>query len=234
MERGHFGTPCLIASREFPLRQISFGRHQIVYESCRKDVARGDKKNSLLGLTMRELCPWYAVSVKHQHEQAVQSALVFKGFEALAPTYRARKFWSDRVKELDLPLFAGYVLCRFPFPERAKIIDTPGVGRVVEFGGKAAEISSAEIAAIQAVMASKLPVRPWPRLQPGDRVCVQRGPLRGVEGVLLRERSGANGSLHLVIGVEMLQRSMAVELEPEMIVPVRAVPGALQRTAAAG
>ena len=65
---------------------------------------------------MRELCPWYALSVKHQHELAVRSALEFKGFEALAPTYRARRRWSDRVKEIDLPLFAGYVFCRFAFP----------------------------------------------------------------------------------------------------------------------
>jgi transcription antitermination factor NusG len=214
----------------FPLRRISFGGHQMLYESCRKEVASGDKENSPVGLTMRELCPWYAVSVKHQHEQAVQSALVFKGFEALAPTYRARRTWSDRVKELDLPLFAGYVFCRFPFPERAKIIDTPGVAAVVAFGGQPAEIGGSEIAAIQAVMASKLPVRPWPHLKPGDRVCIQRGPLRGMEGTLLRERPEANSSLHLVIGIELLQRSISVALEPDMIVPVRTIRAAVPTT----
>jgi transcription antitermination factor NusG len=174
-----------------------------------------------MGLTMRELYPWYAITVKHQHEQSVQCALTFKGFEALAPTYRARRRWSDRVKEIDLPMFAGYVFCRFPFPERAKILDTPGVAKVVEFGGEAAEISAAEIAAVQIVMASKLPVRPWPHLKPGDRVCVQRGPLRGVEGTLLGERSREKDRLQLVIGIELLQRSIAVELEPDMVVPVR-------------
>jgi transcription termination/antitermination protein NusG len=177
---------------------------------------------------MRELCPWYAVTVKHQHEHAVQSALRFKGFEALSPTYRARRRWSDREKELDLPLFAGYVFCRFPFPERAKVIDTPGVAKVVEFGGQDAPVSEMEIAAIQAAMASKLLLRPWPHLQPGDRVAVERGPLRGVEGVLLREKS----ILCLIVGVELLQRSIAVELEPDMIVPLRAV--VPQRAAIAG
>ena len=116
---------------------------------------------------MRELYPWYAITVKHQHEQAVRFALTFKGFAALAPTYRARRRWSDRVRELDLPLFAGYVFCQFPFPERAQVLDTPGVAKVVEFGGNAGEISAEEIAAIQTVMASKLPVRPWPHLKPG-------------------------------------------------------------------
>ena len=162
---------------------------------------------------MRELCPWYALTVKHQHEVAARSALEYKGFEALAPTYRARRRWSDRMKEIDLPLFAGYVFCRFAFAERMQVIAAPAVAKVVEFGGAPAEISEAEIAAIRAVMASRLPVRPWPYLKPGDRVRVERGPLRGVEGTLLREERGC---LQLVIGIEMLQRSLAVEVEADM------------------
>ena len=168
---------------------------------------------------MRELCPWYALTVKHQHEVAARSALEFKGFEALAPTYRARRPWSDRVKEIDLPLFAGYVFCRFPFAERMQVIAAPGVAKVVEFGGSPAEISEAEIMAIRAVMDSKLPVHPWPHLKPGDRVRVERGPLRGIEGTLLREE---RDRLQLVIGIEMLQRSLAVEVEADMVTPVQA------------
>lgn len=168
---------------------------------------------------MRELCPWYALTVKHQHEVAVRSALKYMGFEALAPTYRARRRWSDRVKEIDLPLFAGYVFCRFAFADRIKVMDAPGVGKVVEFGGAPAEIPDIEIAAIRTVMASTLPVRPWPYLKPGDRVRVERGPLRGIEGTLLREESDC---LQLVIGIEMLQRSLAVELEAGMVTPVQA------------
>lgn len=167
---------------------------------------------------MRELCPWYALSVKHQHERAVRLALEFNGFEALAPTYRARRRWSDRVKEVDLPLFAGYVFCRFAFSERVRVMDAPGVAKVVEFGGTPAEVSEAEVAAIRAVMDSKLPVRPWPYLKLGDRVRVEHGPLRGLEGTLLREV--VRERWQLVIGVEMLQRSLAVELEPEMVAAV--------------
>lgn len=168
---------------------------------------------------MRELCPWYAITVKHQHEQSVRSLLEFKGFEALAPTYRGCRRWSDRLKELDLPVFAGYVFCRFPYPERIRVLDTPGVAKVVTFGGRPAEISDDEIAVIQAVIASGLPARPWPYLKPGDRVRIERGPLRGVEGTLLREKD----RLRLVIGVEMLQRAMAVEFEVDMVEPVRAL-----------
>jgi transcription termination/antitermination protein NusG len=109
---------------------------------------------------MRELCPGYALSVKHRHEGAVRSALAFKGFEELVPTYRARRRWSDRVKEIELPLFAGYVFCRFRFAEQMQVMDAPGVARVAAFGGEPAEVSEGEIAAIRAVMAAKLQLCP--------------------------------------------------------------------------
>jgi transcription antitermination factor NusG len=93
------------------------------------------------------------------------------------------------------------------------------VAKVVEFGGAPAEISETEIAAIRAVVDSKLPLRPWPYLKTGDRVRVERGPLRGVEGTLVREE---RKRFQLVIGVEMLQRSLAVEVEADMVRPVQA------------
>lgn len=161
---------------------------------------------------------WYALSVKHQHERRAEIALGWKGFEALAPTYRARRTWSDRSKNLDLPLFSGYVFCRFDFAERIPVLDTPGIARIVGFGNGPAPVADEEIAAIKMVVASRLPVRPWPHLKPGDRVRIEDGPLRGVEGTLLREKD----SLRLVLGVELLQRSIAVELEPESVVPLRA------------
>jgi transcription antitermination factor NusG len=163
---------------------------------------------------MCELHPWYALTVKYQHEVATRSALELRGFEALAPTYRAWRRWSDRVKGIDLPLFAGYVFCRFAFAERVTVMDAPGVAKVVEFGGAPAEVSEDEIATIRAVMDSKLPVRPWPYLKAGDRLRVARGPLRGVEGTLLRE---GRDRLQLVLGIEMLQRSLAVEVGADMV-----------------
>jgi len=161
---------------------------------------------------------WYALVVKHQQERRTAEALELKGWEALAPMYRARRAWSDRTKELDMPLFAGYVFCRFVYGQKARLLNTPGVRRIVGFGSQPVPVLDAEISAIQTVLRSKLPVRPWPFLKPGDRVRVERGPLRGLEGTLLEEKD----TLQLVVSVQMLQRSLAVELEPDSIVPLRA------------
>jgi len=165
---------------------------------------------------MRELCPWYALSVKHQHEQAVRAALAFQGFEALAPVYKAQRQWSDRVKEIELPWFSGYVFCQFAVEQKAQVLNTPSVSRVVGFGGQPAAIADQEISAIRAVTSAGMRVRPWPYLKPGDRVRVERGPLRGMEGRVLREA----GECQLVIGVELLRRSVAVSVDPQVLAPV--------------
>jgi transcription antitermination factor NusG len=160
--------------------------------------------------------PWYALSVKHQHEKAIEAALRHKGFDAFAPMYRSRRKWSDRTKEIELPLFSGYVFCRFAHEAKVNVLNTPAISRVVDFGGVPAAIPDAEIEAIRTIVNSDLPTRPWPNLKPGDRVRVERGPLRGVEGTLVKEKD----ALELVVSVELLQRAVAVHVEATSVVPV--------------
>lgn len=165
---------------------------------------------------IHEQTRWYALAVRYQHEQQTERALRSKGLETLVPLYRSPRQWSDRVKEIDLPVFAGYVLCHFPLAQRTHVTDTPGVAKIVGFGGTPAPLEDSEIAGIRLVMESKQRWAPWPHLKAGDRVRVERGPLRGLEGTLLRTKD----ALRLVIGVELLQRSMAVELDRTVIGPV--------------
>jgi O-Antigen ligase/Transcription termination factor nusG len=118
---------------------------------------------------------WYALTVRYQHEQRTEKALQSKGLETLVPVYRSRRQWSDRVKNVELPLFAGYVLCRFALAERIPVLDTPGVAKIVGFGGTAVALEDCQIADIQRLLASKLALAPWPYLRPGDRVRVEHG-----------------------------------------------------------
>jgi transcription antitermination factor NusG len=176
-----------------------------------------------MGPTVREPCPgeekhaWFALTVRHQHERSVEGALAANGVDTFLPLYRSRRRWSDRSKELDAPLFPGYVFGRFVPGDRVRVLRTPGVSAIVGFGGLPAPVSAREIEGIRAALASKLPIGPWPYPKRGDRVRIEGGPLRGVEGTLLREGDG----LRLVLSVELLQRSLAVEVEAEMISPVR-------------
>jgi transcriptional antiterminator NusG len=159
---------------------------------------------------------WYALTVRHQHERRTAVALGWKGLETLVPCYPSSHRWSDRIKEVEIPLFAGYVFCRFELREKLRVLNTPGVAKIVAFSGAPAPLPDEEIAGIQAALQSRLPLWPWQYLHAGDQVRIERGPLRGVQGTLLREPEG----LRLVIGVELLRRAVAVELDPAVIAPL--------------
>jgi transcription antitermination factor NusG len=160
---------------------------------------------------------WFALTVKHQHERQVEGALSANGVEPFLPLYRVRRRWSDRVKELDAPLFPGYVFGRFTARERVRVLRIPGVGHIVGFGGLPAPVAPHEIEGIRAALASKLPIGPWPYPKVGERVHIDCGPLQGLEGTLLRQTD----ALRLVLSIEILQRSLAIEVAPEMISPLR-------------
>jgi len=166
---------------------------------------------------LRQDLHWYALNVRHQHERQTERVLQSQGWETLVPSYRSRRQWSDRVKEIELPLFSGSVFCRFSLGDRVRVEDTPGVAQIVKFNGLAAALDDREIDEIRTMLAAKVRLSPWPYLKAGDRVRVERGPLRGLEGTLLRD----SGEARLVVSVELLQRSIAAEVDPEMVVPLR-------------
>jgi len=162
---------------------------------------------------------WFAVTAKPRHEKAVAANLRNKGLESFLPLYQARRQWSDRTRAVDLPLFPGYVFCRFVYSSRLGVLSTPGVMSVVSFSNGPAPIADQEISRIQAIQSSGLPAQPWPYLNAGQRVRIEKGTLAGLEGVLLREKD----SLRVVVSIDLLRRAVAVEIDRDMI---RAVQGA--------
>jgi transcription antitermination factor NusG len=151
---------------------------------------------------------WYALVVKPQHE-----GKVYQGLENLAeverflPTYKTKRMWSDRVKILDAPLFAGYVFARFQYPEqRVPVLRVAGVRSIVGFAGVPTALPDQEIESIRTLVNSELMLQPWPFLRAGQRVRVEHGPLKGVEGVVLQRKD----EWRMVVSVEILQRSVSV------------------------
>jgi transcription antitermination factor NusG len=159
---------------------------------------------------------WFALTVKPQHEKAVEGQLQARALESYLPLYRARRHWSDRVKAVDFPLFPRHVFCRFGFEDRLKVLSISSVTAIVGFGGKPCPIPDHEIERVQAVVGSGLPFSPWPFLRVGQRVRIGCGALEGLEGILAREKSGCR----VIVNVEILNRGVAVEIERDMVVPV--------------
>src|SRR5246500_3538829 len=153
--------------------------------------------------------PWFAIQVRMRHEISVADHLQGKGYEWFLPLYKARRRWSDRVKQVHSPLFPGYLFCRFNPQDRLPILKTPGVTQIVGYNRVPVPVDEAEIAAIRALVVSELPNQPCPFLDIGHKVRIESGPLRGVEGLL----SEFKGNTKLVLSITLLQRSVAVEID---------------------
>jgi transcription antitermination factor NusG len=161
--------------------------------------------------------PWFALHVRTRYEAGVAAHLRGMGYEDFLPIYKNRSRWSDRVKELETPLFPGYLFCRFDPQKRLPILKTPGVIQVVGYSRQPIPVEETEIEAIQALVASGVPSQPWPYLEIGEKVRIESGPLRGREGILVDFK----GSQRLILSVSLLQRSVAVEIEAILVKPDR-------------
>lgn len=157
--------------------------------------------------------PWYAVRTRSNCEKTTSAVLAGKGYPQYLPFYRVKRRWSDRVVNSELPLFPGYVFCRFDPKQRLPIISTPGVFTIVAFGTEPAAIPDSEIEAIQTLLRSGFAVTPCPFLREGERIRIRRGALENLEGILVKKKN----DWRMIISVTMLQRSISVEIDRECI-----------------
>jgi len=160
---------------------------------------------------------WHALYTRHQHENVIAQALSGKGFEVFLPQYRTVHRWKDRQKQVLLPLFPNYVFVRGGLDRLLSIMTTPGVHFLVSWGGRPADIPAEEIEAVRRLVDSAVQVEPHPFLKCGDLVRIKSGALEGIEGILVRKTRG----VRLVLSVEMLSKSAAVEVDVSMVERVR-------------
>jgi transcription antitermination factor NusG len=159
---------------------------------------------------------WWALYTRHQHEKVVAQVLETKGFEVFLPLYESVRRWKDRSKLLSLPLFPCYVFIRGGLSRRSLVVTTPGVHMALYNGERIATIPNEEIEGIRKAVEGPFRVEPHPFLRCGERVRVTRGSLEGVEGVLVRKKS----LYRLVLSVDMLAQSVAVEIDAADVEPL--------------
>ena len=159
---------------------------------------------------------WYALRVKSNREKVIAAALQRMGYEQFLPLCRTQRRWSDRQKDLELPLFSGYVFCRLDALHRLPVLMIPGAISFIGLGHAPIPVEDSEITALQRIVRAGVPVVLWPFLQDGQRVWIERGSLREIEGVVTEFKNG----LRLVVSVGLLQRSVALEIDRDSITPV--------------
>ena len=161
-------------------------------------------------LPMENVDPrWYAAYTSANHEKRVAEQLGVRLVEHFVPLYESMRRWKDRKVRLQLPLFPGYVFVRLAACERLRVLQVPGVARLVGFNGLPCALPDSDIEALKAGLASGIRAEPYPFQLVGRRVRVKAGPLEGLQGIVVRRKN----RFRLVISLDLIHRAAAVEVE---------------------
>jgi transcription antitermination factor NusG len=171
---------------------------------------------------------WFALQVRARWESSTAVLLSGKGYKTLLPTFKTKKRWSGKLREVNAPLFPGYVFCQFDGQKRLPILVTPGVIAVVGRGRIPVPVEDPEMTVIQRVVSLGLRAEPWPFLEVGQRVRIDDEALRGLEGILINIK----GNRRIVVSVSLLRRSVALEIDRSKVIPVEAGKGTVVGTLA--
>ena len=159
---------------------------------------------------------WYAAYLCVKHEKRVAEQLAIREVEHFLPLYSSVRRWNDRRVTLELPLFPGYVFVRLALRDRLRVLRIPSVVHLVGWGGHPTPLPEEDVARVREFLGQGYHAEPHAFLQAGRRVRVKSGPLEGMEGIIVRRRNGTR----FVISFELLQRSIAVEVEEGDLAPV--------------
>lgn len=151
---------------------------------------------------------WFAVYTTSRHEKQVARHLKQREIEHFLPMYRTQHRWKDGTKAmLDLPLFPGYVLVRIFGNDRVGVLAVPGVVSIVGTASRPTALPDFEVDALRTGL-DPLRVEPHPLMTIGQRVRIKTGALAGIEGIVVRKKSG----WRVVLTLDLLMQSIAIEV----------------------
>jgi transcription antitermination factor NusG len=157
---------------------------------------------------------WFAIQTLSRHEKVVRGQLEMRNVEHFLPTMKRLSQWTDRKKEIEVPLFAGYCFARFSLANRLPVLQSQGVVCVVGSGGRPEPIPDEEIESLRILINSPFDYVCCPYLREGMLVEVIRGPLQGIKGRLVREARPCR----LVLSISLIQRAVTIEIDAASVV----------------
>jgi transcription antitermination factor NusG len=159
---------------------------------------------------------WFALAVSPRKEKSVARVLRLRGYQDFLPVNVIRRRWSDRMQDVEVPLFPGYVFCRLDPARRLPVLQLPAVHSILGKQGVPDPVPEAEIQALRVACNCGLEPVPCPYVAVGAKVRITEGPLNGIEGILVETKP-----TRLVLSISLLQRSISIEIERSWIVPMK-------------
>ena len=159
---------------------------------------------------------WYAAYTSARHEKRVAEHLRQREIDCFLPLYETVHRWNNGRHRVQLPLFPGYIFVHIVLRDKLRVLQVPGLLNLVSFSGSPAPLPEKDIDVLRNALMAGLSTQPYRYLNIGSRIEICRGPLRGLRGILLRHQ----GHFRVVISVEMIMRSIIVEVEAADVVAV--------------
>ena len=153
---------------------------------------------------------WFAVRTRSRHEKKAAFEIGVKGFTSFLPLVARKQRWSDRIKEVELPLFPGYVFVQTDgtAENQVSVLRSTGVVGFVGSNGRGTPIPAEQIDSIRNIVEQEVPFTLYPYLHVNQRVRIKGGSLDGVEGTLLAKNSDQS----LIVSIDLIQRSVAIRV----------------------
>ena len=176
-----------------------------------------DCRTGELADARKPLSQWFAVYTTPRHEKAVARQFAVRQIEAFLPLYHSVNRWKNGCRvNVAQPLFPNYVFVSLERHEYVRVLQTPGVLSLVGSRREPSPLPSSEIESLRCGLPER-ECEPHPYLVAGEKVRIHSGPLAGVVGVLVRKKN----NLRVVLTINLIMQSVAVEISSDEIEPVR-------------
>jgi transcriptional antiterminator RfaH len=158
---------------------------------------------------------WYAVYVRANSERKLFDNLKEKNIECYLPMRKVLKYWSDRKKWVEEPLFKCYIFVKVSYKEFFTVLNTPGAVCYISFGGRAQSIPENQITNIKTFLAQKeheITVS-HERIQRGVLVEVLHGSFKGIKGEVIN----ILGQSRLLVRIDSMNCSLYANIERDEV-----------------
>ena len=152
---------------------------------------------------------WFAFYTKSRHEKSVHNTLINNGYEVYLPLLRERKKWSDRKKWVEYPLFKSYLFIKIEPKDSIFALKTPGIVRMIKFGNSPSPIPNQIILSLKLMLEGGYNPQPTDYFLKGDPVIIKDGPLKGLEGEIIK----VHNEERFIIHVHTIKHSISIKID---------------------
>lgn len=130
---------------------------------------------------------WYAVYTAPRAEKKVSERFSEAGIEHYLALQKVKRRWSDRVKEVVVPVVNGYIFVRIPTTDFRKVTQVYGAIAFVREAGQPVPIPDNQMDRLRFMVEySDEPVEfSVENFERGESININKGPLQGMIGELI-------------------------------------------------